>query len=177
MWSTLDEIAANDYNLNITRYVEPRPTTRRCRRVDEAMRRLKERARRGVRGRGPALNAICSSGKGCSAMTARITQPQLETYLWGAATLLRGTIDAGDYKQFIFPLLFFKRLCDVWDEEYQPALEESGGDVEYAAFPRTTASRSRPRRTGATCGGRDERRPALQAAMRVNLARFSGRQQ
>lgn len=40
-------------------------------------------------------------------MTARITQQQLESYLWGAATLLRGTIDAGDYKQFIFPMLFF----------------------------------------------------------------------
>jgi type I restriction enzyme M protein len=47
----------------------------------------------------------------------RISQQQLESYLWGAATLLRGTIDAGDYKQFIFPLLFFKRLCDVFDEE------------------------------------------------------------
>jgi len=48
--------------------------------------------------------------------------------------LLRGVIDAGDYKQFIFPLLFFKRICDVYDEEYQQALDESGGDVDYAAF-------------------------------------------
>lgn len=63
-----------------------------------------------------------------------ITQQQLESYLWGAATLLRGFIDAGDYKQFIFPLLFFKRICDVYDEEYQIALEESEGDVDYAAF-------------------------------------------
>ena len=30
-------------------------------------------------------------------MTSRITQQQLESYLWGAAVLLRGTIDAGDY--------------------------------------------------------------------------------
>src|SRR5437773_9451935 len=60
-------------------------------------------------------------------MTARITQQQLESYLWGAATLLRGTIDAGDYEQFIFPLLFYKRLCDVFDEETQTALAESGG--------------------------------------------------
>src|SRR3990172_6792863 len=67
-------------------------------------------------------------------MTARIAQRQLESYLWGAATLLRGVIDAGDYKQFIFPLLFFKRLCDVYDEEVQQALEESGGDVDYATF-------------------------------------------
>ncbi len=63
-----------------------------------------------------------------------ISQQQLEQYLWGAATLLRGVIDAGDYKQHIFPLLFFKRLCDVYDEEYRQALGESGGDEEYAAF-------------------------------------------
>lgn len=63
-----------------------------------------------------------------------MTQQALEKYLWGAATALRGTIDAGDYKQYIFPLLFFKRICDVYDEEYQNALEESGGDIEYAEF-------------------------------------------
>ena len=68
-------------------------------------------------------------------MTVRISQQQLESYLWGAATLLRGTIDAGDYKQFIFPLLFFKRLCDVFDEETQAALAESGGDRDFAAYP------------------------------------------
>ena len=65
----------------------------------------------------------------------RITQSQLESYLWGAAVLLRGTIDAGDYKQFIFPLLFYKRLCDAFDEETQTALAESDGDKEFAEFP------------------------------------------
>ena len=68
-------------------------------------------------------------------MSKHITQSQLESYLWGAATLLRGHIDAGDYKQFIFPLLFYKRLCDVYDEELADALEESGGDAGYAALP------------------------------------------
>jgi len=63
-----------------------------------------------------------------------MTQQQLEKYLWGAATQLRGTIDAGDYKQYIFPLLFFKRICDVYDEEFESALTESDGDMEYAAF-------------------------------------------
>jgi len=63
-----------------------------------------------------------------------MTQQELEKYLWGAATALRGTIDAGDYKQYIFPLLFFKRICDVYDEEFQLALTESDGDLEYAAF-------------------------------------------
>src|SRR6476619_3577795 len=59
-------------------------------------------------------------------MTIRIPQAQLESYLWGASVLLLGYIDAGDYKQFIFPLLFYKRLCDVFDEEVAAALAESG---------------------------------------------------
>lgn len=63
-----------------------------------------------------------------------MTQSQLEKYLWGAATYLRGHIDAGDYKQYIFPLLFFKRISDVYDEEYAAALALSDGDLEYAAF-------------------------------------------
>lgn len=53
----------------------------------------------------------------------RITQRELESYLWGAAVLLRGLIDAGDYKQYIFPLVFLKRLSDVYDEEHAAALE------------------------------------------------------
>ena len=58
----------------------------------------------------------------------------LEKYLWGAATTLRGKIDAGDYKQYIFPLLFYKRICDVYDEEFEKALSYSDGDEQYAAF-------------------------------------------
>lgn len=65
---------------------------------------------------------------------SRISQQILESYLWGAAVLLRGLIDAGDYKQFIFPLLFYKRLSDVWEEEYQAALASSGNDLSYAQF-------------------------------------------
>jgi type I restriction enzyme M protein len=61
-----------------------------------------------------------------------LTQRELESYLWGAATLLRGLIDASDYKQYIFPLLFFKRLSDVWDEDYSQALKETA-DRGYAA--------------------------------------------
>ncbi len=65
-------------------------------------------------------------------MTERMTQAELESYLWGAAVILRGLVDAGDYKQFVFPLLFYKRLSDVWDEDYAVALEESKGDEAYA---------------------------------------------
>ena len=50
-------------------------------------------------------------------MADRIPINELESYLWGSAVLLRTHIDAGSYKQYIFPLLFFKRLCDVYDEE------------------------------------------------------------
>ena len=52
-----------------------------------------------------------------------ITQKQLEDLLWGAAVLLRGQIEASDYKQYIFPLLFYKRMDDVYQEEYIEALE------------------------------------------------------
>ena len=63
-----------------------------------------------------------------------MTQKQLEDYLWGAANILRGMIDAADFKQYIFPLLFFKRVSDLWDEEYQTALKEGDGDLTFAEF-------------------------------------------
>jgi len=67
----------------------------------------------------------------------KIRLEDLESYLWGSAVLLRSTIDAGDYKKYIFPLLFFKRLCDVYDEESQIALEENGGNTEVLEFEET----------------------------------------
>ena len=64
-------------------------------------------------------------------MSKHLEQRELESYLWGAATLLRGLVDASDYKQYIFPLLFFKRLSDVWDEDYAEAYAETK-DAGYA---------------------------------------------
>lgn len=61
-----------------------------------------------------------------------MTQQELESYLWRAAVILRGLVDAGDYKQFVFPLIFFKRLSDVWDEDYAAAFAESNSDSAYA---------------------------------------------
>jgi type I restriction enzyme M protein len=63
-----------------------------------------------------------------------ITLTQLEAHLWESANILRGPVDAADFKTYIFPLLFFKRICDVWDDEYQEILEEIG-DPELALFP------------------------------------------
>lgn len=68
-------------------------------------------------------------------MENRISQEELNSYLWNAAVLLRTYIDAGSYKQYIFPLLFFKRLSDVYDGESAEALEISDGDAEFAALP------------------------------------------
>lgn len=68
-------------------------------------------------------------------MTEKLTLSQLEQYLSKAAWILKGPVDASDFKVYIFPLLFFKRISDVYDEEYRVALEESGGDEEYASMP------------------------------------------
>ncbi|NKY53623.1 type I restriction-modification system subunit M [Nocardia vermiculata] len=66
--------------------------------------------------------------------TARISLSELEQYLGRAADLLRGSIDQADFKAYIFPLMFFKRISDVYLEEFDEALAESGGDHEFAAF-------------------------------------------
>jgi type I restriction enzyme M protein len=65
----------------------------------------------------------------------KLTSSQLEQYLSKAAWILKGPVDASDFKAYIFPLLFFKRISDVYDEELQTALEESGGDEDYASMP------------------------------------------
>lgn len=62
----------------------------------------------------------------------RLTLSELENYLAAAADKLRGSIDQADFKQYIFPLMFFKRISDVWMEEYDQAKQEADGDVTYA---------------------------------------------
>ncbi len=64
----------------------------------------------------------------------KLTLAQLESHLWGAADILRGSIDSADYKHYIFGLLFFKRLCDVWEEEYEQRMREFD-DADLAADP------------------------------------------
>lgn len=61
-----------------------------------------------------------------------ISLDEMKTFLWGAATRLRGQIDAAGYKEYIFPLLFFKRISDVYDEQYKGFLMEGG--AEYAGM-------------------------------------------
>lgn len=59
----------------------------------------------------------------------------LYNYLYEACNIIRGPISQDAFKEYITPLLYFKRISDVYDEETREALEDSGGDEEYAAFP------------------------------------------
>ena len=61
-----------------------------------------------------------------------MTLEELERHLWQAADILRGHVDAGKFKDYIFALLFYRRLCDVWDEEFEVLLAQTG-DREEAA--------------------------------------------
>lgn len=63
------------------------------------------------------------------------TSQQLFAHLFEACNILRGPINQDEYKSYVTPILFFKRISDVYDEETQAALERSGGDEEYASFP------------------------------------------
>ena len=60
------------------------------------------------------------------------TSTQLFNHLFEACNILRGPINQDEYKSYVTPILFFKRISDVYDEEYKEALDFSGGDVEYA---------------------------------------------
>lgn len=75
------------------------------------------------------------SGKNGNIHSVNLDIGSLSGRLWEAANILRGPVDAADFKTYIFPLLFFKRISDVYDEEYTIALDESFGDKEFAEFP------------------------------------------
>jgi len=66
---------------------------------------------------------------------SNVSDRPIEGWLWDAANILRGPVDASDFKAYVFPLLFLKRISDVYDEERAEALAESGGDEDYARLP------------------------------------------
>ena len=59
----------------------------------------------------------------------------LYNFLFEACNILRGPVSQDNFKDYITPILYFKRISDVYDEETQAALDESGGDKEYASLP------------------------------------------
>ena len=64
---------------------------------------------------------------------SRITQADLERYLFGCADILRNYVEASSYRDYIFPLLFFKRISDVYDEDIENAKKEYGDS--WTSFP------------------------------------------
>ena len=60
---------------------------------------------------------------------------QLYNFLYEACNIIRGPVSQDNFKEYITPILYFKRISDVYDEETEYALSESGGDKEYAALP------------------------------------------
>ncbi len=58
-----------------------------------------------------------------------LSQQELESWLWGAADILRGPVDPVNLRDFIFPILFLKRLSDTWDDEHAKAVAEWGDDL------------------------------------------------
>jgi type I restriction enzyme M protein len=68
-------------------------------------------------------------------LQSTLSQQELESRLWAAANSLRGPVDPADFKAYIFPLLFFKRISDTWDAEHERALVDFGGDEDLAVLP------------------------------------------
>jgi len=82
-----------------------------------------------------AMNSADETLINSSVQPEETTSQKLFSHLFEACNILRGPINQDEYKSYVTPILFFKRLSDVYDEETQVALEESGGDEEYASFP------------------------------------------
>ena len=73
--------------------------------------------------------SVRKDSHGKAVFTKTIDLKTLESHLWEAANILRGSpVDRSDWKSYILPLLFYKRICDVWDEEYQEMVETYGED-------------------------------------------------
>lgn len=58
-----------------------------------------------------------------------MTQEQLQSVLWTAANALRGPVDPGDFKAYVFPVMFFKWISDNWDHQHAKAVEDWGNEL------------------------------------------------
>ncbi|HDY8010715.1 TPA: N-6 DNA methylase [Vibrio vulnificus] len=62
----------------------------------------------------------------------KISLEELKTWLWGSANIMRGTVDSSDFKNYIFGLIFLKRLSDVFDERVQAVMDEEDCSADEA---------------------------------------------
>lgn len=60
---------------------------------------------------------------------SKLTLQELESHLWKSADILRGSVDSSDYKNYIFGLLFLKRLSDVFEEHKNNLIQEHGKEI------------------------------------------------
>lgn len=60
---------------------------------------------------------------------------ELYNFIFEACNIIRGPVSQDNFKDYITPLLYYKRISDVYDEETRTALDFSGGDEEYASLP------------------------------------------
>ena len=100
-------------------------------RLDGAKDSVKKNGRRKAKG----TNGAKKKSVDDNSELEKTTSEQLFNHLFGACNILRGPINQDEYKSYVTPILFFKRISDVFDEETAKALEESGGDLEYAELP------------------------------------------
>jgi type I restriction enzyme M protein len=62
---------------------------------------------------------------------SKLSLQELESHLWKSADILRGSVDSSDYKNYIFGLLFLKRLSDVFEERKHNLIQEHGKEIGY----------------------------------------------
>lgn len=78
-----------------------------------------------------ALDATEKAERANETESEETTANRLFNHLYQACNILRGPIDQDDYKSYVIPILFFKRISDVYDEETAAAFEEYGEDLEF----------------------------------------------